>query len=201
MKIDVSADVKAAEKDLGAVKNGVSRAAQRALNLAIRRAESAAVKAIAADIGIKQKSVRASLRRRLAHYTRLTAELTARGARVPLIDLGAKQTKNGVTYRSGRGRKLAAGAFIATMASGHKGVFKRRYHSQKSQKSKGYWGDTYRGRKRYFSRLPIDELHGPSIPRVFIKDRTTKALHAVAVETFDREFKRQLDLLRKAVEA
>jgi hypothetical protein len=65
----------------------------------------------------------------------------------PLADFGARQTSKGVSvmiYKGG-GRQVIPGSFLATMKSGHVGVFTRM------------------GKKR----LPIQERYGPPISSIF----------------------------------
>jgi len=119
----------------------------RALNKTIMSARTQVTRALATKIGIKISAIR-----KLMDYTKATfygwqARLYISDSRIPLINFGAKQTKKGVSYTINKksGRKTLAGAFIATMPSGHTGVFERR------------WDE----------RLPIDEKKGPSLGVVY----------------------------------
>jgi hypothetical protein len=89
------------------------------------RAES--VRRIRADWNVKADTVRRAMVVRRATQGKLEAEVRTSGAPLPLIAFGARQTKRGVTtqVKKGGARVLVAGAFIATMASGHRGVFRR----------------------------------------------------------------------------
>jgi hypothetical protein len=102
------------------------------------------------------------------------ARLKASLKRIPLFDFGAK----GPVPSRGKGRgvtvkgKRYPHAFIATVGSGrHTGVFQRRP------------GANRRGPAPHRSQLPIYELFGRSIGRVFIKFRPlghARALEALA---------------------
>ena len=152
------------------------RAAALALNRTANTVRSAAVKSIAADIGVKQKIVRKGLFKiKRATVSRLTAEIPATGKRIPVIDLSARQTGQGVTYQHGRQRETIIGAFIARMRSGHTGVFKRR-------------GTT---------RLPIDERFGPSIGFVLLNRQIQRTLRTVVSDRFPKEFHRAVTFLRR----
>ncbi len=120
-----------------------ARAQMRALNRTIEQVRTAATREIAADVGLTQGVVRKSIELTRATPGQLRAALWFSGKRIPLVDFGARQTATGVTYRLGRGSALHA--FLATMRSGHAGVFRRRNKA----------------------RLPIAELRGPSLARVF----------------------------------
>lgn len=139
-------------------------AQMRALNRAIGSANVAMVRVIAGDVGVKQGVVRDRIRTELATPARLRARLYANAKRIPLIDLGAKGPEpsrgrgRGVTVKSASGRKPIPNAFIATMRSGHRGVFQRVAGSSGR-----------RGPAPNRSQLPIRELFGPSIWQVFRK--------------------------------
>jgi hypothetical protein len=121
------------------------------------------VRVVAGDLGVKQGVVKDRIRVELANPDRLRARLYANAKRIPLIDFGAKGPEpsrgrgRGVTVKTGGSRKTIPDAFIATMRSGHRGVFQR----------VGEGGR--RGPRPGHSQLPIRELFGPSIWQVFKK--------------------------------
>jgi len=136
----------------------------RALNRAIGSSNTAMVRVIAGDLGVKQGVVKERIRVELATPARLRARLYANAKRIPLIDLGAKGPEpsrgrgRGVTVKGASGRRTIPNAFIATMRSGHRGVFERAAGSSGR-----------RGPAPMRSQLPIRELFGPSIWKVFTK--------------------------------
>lgn len=175
MKLDIRADVRDVERALDRLPKLTGRAVTRAMNYAIRKAQTEAARAITRDVpGIKQRRVRDAMRLKLARANQWTAAVSARGARIPIIDLAARQTQRGVTYRTKQGRRLIPGAFLATMRSGHRGAFKRA------------------GKRR----LPIQELHGPSIPRVFIQRHIEAEIDRAAQAAWGKEIARQMELAR-----
>lgn len=106
------------------------------------------VRAVAADLGIKQGDVRATLTVQEARPNSLVARIVATGKRLSLLAFNPRRTRTGVTARLKGGAGKYPGAFVVTrLRSGHGGVFKRK------------------GR----ARLPIEELSGPSVPHVFAK--------------------------------
>lgn len=149
-------DTRAAEAALRRLGDQAALAMARALNRTAKGAETDAVRAIAENMRIKQQDVRKSMRLKRATQTLLQAEVVATGKRIPLLAFRARGPipsrgkGGGVRYDLGAGRSLAPHAFIATMRSGHRGVFQR---------------------KPGAGRAPIYELKGPSIPKVF-GDRT-----------------------------
>lgn len=167
---------KEAEATCVAAPSRVSRALVRSLNRGIGTARTFIVSRIARDTGLKSKDVRDALPMSQASASRPYARLAASLKRIPLYKFGARGPMpsrgrgRGVSYRlpgsGSRGR--IENAFIAQMRSGHVGVFRRM--------GKG--------------RLPVIELHGPSLGRVFAKYRD-EAL-AAGEEQFVKNFAREL---------
>ncbi|MBN1377856.1 MAG: phage tail protein [Gammaproteobacteria bacterium] len=115
----------------------------RGINKTATAVRTQIVRGIAENINLKIGDIRKKIILKKASYLRWLAEIFVSGRRIPLISFGARQTKSGVSYRIDKstGRKKLAHAFIATMSTGHSGVFKRRGKA----------------------RLPIDERFGPSL--------------------------------------
>lgn len=175
LDLNVKADTRLAEKALRGLKGGTATAVVRAMNRAIRKAQGVAVKSMAAELpALRQRTIRNATALKLARRTDWVAATSAKGGRIPIMDLQARQTQRGVSYRAKGGRRLIPGAFIGRMPSGHAGVFRRK------------------GRKR----LPIQELYGPSLPRVFVQRHVMSATDTAARAEWQREFARQINLLR-----
>lgn len=80
--------------------------------------------------------------------------LVAKAKPIPLIAFGARQTRTGVSVEVTKGkRSIIRHAFIATMASGHKGVFMR--EGPKRRMAQG----RYAGKMRQ----PIDERFSATV--------------------------------------
>lgn len=125
-------------------------AAKRAVNRATTSARVVMVREVARDLGLRQADIQDAISVRAAIQLspdRIAAQIRATGKRIGLIKFGARQTRTGVTAKLPGGKGKYPSAFIATMGSGHTGVFLRK------------------GAKR----LPIVELFGPSVPKVFEK--------------------------------
>ena len=118
--------VREAQRLLGSIKRGWEKAASRALNKTGRTVLSKVVKGVAKRGGYKQKDVREVVKLKRATWKNLQATIRIKYKRSPVMDAGAKQTKRGVTFKGKQGRELIRHAFIATMPSGHTGVFTRR---------------------------------------------------------------------------
>lgn len=142
--------------DFSAMPDRVRKATVRSLNRAIVSGQAVVARLMAADLGLKVGVVKAGLSVSKASDGNPEASVRAFDfKRLPLIqfnvkDSGSRLTKalgGGVSYTLGNVRKNIPNAFIAVMKNGHRGVFVRV------------------GRKR----LPIKELFGPSLGKVFFK--------------------------------
>lgn len=137
------------------------RAISRALNRSIASGRTFMAREIAKDMGLKVSTVRDRIRLVEARPGQESARLEASLKRIPLIDFGAR----GPEPSRGRGKGVTArtrakrypNAFIATMHSGHRGVFRR----------------------VVTKRLPIVELFERSIGYVFNKFKPAGMRRAV----------------------
>ena len=162
-------DLKRVRAALEAYPKKAQRASVRALNKAAKSGKTLLTRKIAKDMGVKVGDISRAISVRRATPTSFCVILGASLKRIPLIKFGAKATKRGVSYRAGSKRTKLAGAFMATMPTGHTGVFKRRLA---------------------VGRLPITELRGPSIGHVFLK-YSDEAL-ARAQEQFPKDLEHEL---------
>lgn len=171
--VDLRADMREVEKTLRGLRDGTPTVMSRAINRTLTPIRATAAREIAKDMKIKVGTARRAMRLQRATPARLSGAVTASGRRLPLIDFGARQTSQGVSYNLGRGRTTAKSLFIATMPSGNRGVF-------------GRLGKP---------RLPIVERFGPSIPAAFVNARIEAAMRAVANTRWPRELDAQLRFL------
>ncbi len=161
-----------------------TRAMVRALNRAIVGGRTLMVKEIARDTGLKSGDVRKALTMREATASRPEARLAASLKRIPLIAFNARGPEpsrgqgRGVSYRLRGSKGRIPSAFIATMASGHKGVFAR------------VPGKGRHGPAPMRSQLPIRELFGPSLGHVFGKYRPAGIARARAA--FESNFAHEM---------
>jgi hypothetical protein len=171
-------------RDLAAWRNAK---VDKALAAALKKAGSDAARAMKAE---SSRRVRDRKRFKVSHVNKSTplsfprskviSELVWRmdvsGAPSPLSAFPHRQTRKGVTVSVNKnGSKLIRSAFVATMKSGHKGVFVRR------------------GNKR----LPIDELFSTRISDVFRDQGMVPAVYdrtqAVFRSAFERLFRLELN--------
>lgn len=130
-----ASDFERLAKDLARVPYELKyHAVGRAMHRVAQMGATQVIKRAAERVDIPQKFVRS---RTSAFQSQGEATIRVRSDWISLYQLGARQTKKGVTVR---GRGSYRSAFIAGMASGHAGVFKR----------------------TGTARLPIRELFGPN---------------------------------------
>ncbi len=175
-ELNVTADVEKVQRMLHNIRNhDVARAASRALNRTASQVRTAAVKDLKADIGhatgLGSAAIRKNIRITKAKPGKLIAVLTPSGHAIPLINFSARQVAAGVSHKAWDRRQIATHAFIATMPSGHRGVFTRK------------------GKKR----LPIRELYGPSLPKEFSHRKILEALRRRAIVAWPKNFQNELN--------
>lgn len=158
------------------LKGALKRALRKAGATALRDMRSEATKRIRARKRIKVSYIRRALslgRPSGGDISSFAWSLNVSGERVPLIAYPHRQTKKGVSVEVNRGKRtLIKGAFIATMKSGHEGVFQRR--------GKG--------------RLPIKELTGSRPVDALLHAGEADGVAARGGKSFEATFTRVLPL-------
>jgi hypothetical protein len=162
MAVKVQLHSEAIERAIAQYGHRAARGVARAMNRSVGSGRTIMARHLSQDLGLPVASVRSRINVREASATRLTAQLTASPKRIPLVDFRARGPQpsrgrgRGVTARLPGGAGRYPHAFIATMPSGHRGVFQRVPRG----------GKLMRGRAR---RQAIYELFGPSIVQAFEK--------------------------------
>lgn len=165
------------------VLKGIRLGIARALTRSMQTGRTHATRAVADNLGARQSGIRRRLILDKASAQKLNTTLRFTGKRLRLIDLGARETRKGVTIRGeGGGRQLIPGAFKATVGVGrHTGVFKR-IHPTRSR----------RGKPRSSPALPITELFAVSVPFVATKNQILESTLEVAVQAFAKNAARDV---------
>ena len=168
IKIDKE-ELENVKKTLAGIKNGYTSVVVRALNKTITGVQTDSVAEVSKIITPTKTAIRKTFKLKKANYRQVSAAVRSTGKPIPLINYKARQTaKKGVTvqiYKKGE-RESWPYSFIATMRSGHKGVFSREKPPYKTNKSKKLpWK---RLSPKY--RLPINEKFGPTIPDIMKRD-------------------------------
>ncbi len=158
MDLTIKADFKAAHEKLAKTKRALRSAVKKAGSTALRDMRSEASKRIRARKRIKVRVIHRAftlVRPKGGNIEDMAWTLRVSGKPVPLAAYPHRQTKKGVSVTVNQGKRtLVQSAFVATMKSGHKGVFIRR------------------GAKR----LPIRELLGSRPVDALLKKGEAKAV-------------------------
>lgn len=104
-------------------------AVARAINHSIAKARTQSTKAIRARYKVKSSDIKSRMHLKRAQKANLTATISLSMRPLPVHAFGARQTKKGVSVNVTGKRRVIRGAFIAKMASGHKGVWGRGYYA------------------------------------------------------------------------
>jgi hypothetical protein len=140
---------------------------RRSLKRAAVAGRQAIVKDLSDDTGLPTSKARAAVVVNVVSDKQVNLEVS--GARIPLIQFGARGPEpsrgkgRGVSYRNpgGSSRGRLPHGFIATLSSGHRGVFERtgRFTTRPSKRKGG----------KPVRRETIAEKFGPSLVHVFRK--------------------------------
>jgi hypothetical protein len=188
VKFDVRGSMDRIIADMGRVKSEVvQKATPIALNKVAAQVKTSAAQSMRdAGYNLKVSAIKKGLTITRATSGRLTATVVASGRPIPLIAYGARQTGKGVSVDVLHGRKLIAGAFIATMRSGHKGIYVRVGNRHKRVMKAG---------KPVWSALPIRELFGPSVPDGLANKAAQDALQRLVEDKFPELLRQQIKRL------
>ncbi len=173
----VNVDIDPVLRSLKRLEIGLAhKAIYRSLNRTIGGVKTNATRAVRQELTLKVKDIKRDLAVRRARPRGLEASLDIAVRPTGLIKFRARDTTRGVTVQVKRraGRKRLGKAFIATMPSGHKGVFTRR---------KGV------------ARLPVGELFSTAVGQYLDDESVLDPIGEAAQERFTRELSSQVDLL------
>ncbi|MDR3411585.1 MAG: phage tail protein [Formivibrio sp.] len=167
----------------------VEPATVRALNKVAAQVKTNASRQMRdAGYNLKVSDIKRALTVNRASSGNLRASVVASGRPIPLIQYGARQVSSGVSVDVLNGRKVIANAFIATMPSGHKGVYVRvgKTHKKVNKRGRAQW-----------SGLPIKELFGPSVPNGLANTAVQAALQDLIAQKFPDILRQQIKYLSR----
>jgi hypothetical protein len=161
---------------------GIAVATRNALKRGIISARAELSTRLNKEIGVRVKVIKTHLDLTQPTIENLVATLRISGRPVPAIEYRAKQTPKGVTFTAGSSRAFLKGAFLATMKTGHRGVYSR---SRPSRSRKG--------KPRSSPALPIFERFGPPLSVVALRSgEMLPAVLAVGQESFRKNLAHEL---------
>ncbi len=191
--VDIHVDSKAVLKDFDRIGRSLrEKVIRNSVNEALRFTRVLATRKVREELTLPARDVRAALSARRAYRGGFSAALIVHARRVPLIKYKARMTRRGVTLKvKKRGpRKRIGYAFIATMDSGHTGVFAR--DLDKPQR-RGAKRTSVQSRKSYRPGLPIKELSGSEVIDVLDDPRVLNDLVSRGGRRLQEELRRRLD--------
>jgi len=182
----------------------VNKAIGVTLNETIRAVRTATSKKIREGYAIKKRDLDAAMKIKLAKSGEMSATIEVSGRPIAASKFGTpRQTgKRGRPHRgsthagggtlvqtyAGKVRRLIPHAFIATMKSGHKGVWKRDM-ARKRPSIIGKRGKPIKG-KAY-----LEEIYGPSIPQLFWNRVVKPVIYKTVNETWQKRFMHHVERL------
>ncbi|GMB00433.1 phage tail protein [Pelosinus sp. IPA-1] len=166
---------------LSHIKNGGPRAINSALNRTITGVRTDLVRSVRDNYDVKASDVRNAMQLKKSNPSTLTASIGASGAPLPLINFRVKpaqpgKQKPGSTLRVSvkkSGGKPIKGAFVAKLQGGRVGVAIRVGKA----------------------RLPLKELHGPSVPQMLGEANLATNVMSSAQERFLKRIAHEVDWL------
>jgi Prophage minor tail protein Z (GPZ) len=175
--VNVRSNADSVVMDMLSAATEMPQATVRALNKTLDQATVQLARQVRdVGYGLKVSDIKKALRKVRASTGNMRATIKASGKPLPLINYSARQTSKGVSVNVLNGRKVIASAFIATMPSGHRGVFVREptaIHKKVGSGSKASW-----------HALPIRELYGPSVPDAVGNEKVKQALQQLITDRF-----------------
>lgn len=176
----------------------------RAINHTLGKVKTASSKEIRKTYNILARDLSKALSVRRANQTMLTGYVIAEGRPLSLKRFNPRQTRSGVSLVIKKGSRVeVSSAFIATMSSGHQGVFARgRYQGKdfafrhnRIKKAGGY--KNVGGRFQPINNdLNVNELTTVSVPRAFANQQIIGILKQQIESEFPKRLVHELMRMR-----
>lgn len=184
-------DVKTATRYLNNVeKDAIPLATIRALNRAGSETKTESSRIIRTRVKIKASDIKKRIKVYKARRGQPVLTLLYSADKIPLLALAARQVRKGVTANVAGKRQLYKGRFIATMASGHKGVFEHASGKARMQAPKRVRRGKNVGKKYYSTK--IRERFVPTPAVIVVQDAERDQIEAFARASFQKNLNRDL---------
>lgn len=206
IEINVEQAVKTMRREFRDLTNDeFSTGVSRAINHTLAKTKTASSKEIRALYAIPAKHVSQALTVRKANRVQMTGFVIAQGRPIPLKVFKPRRAKEGVSVLIKKGsRQIVRGAFIASMGSGHEGVFARgkygsggsfNYRRKRIRPAGGY--ALKNGRYQPINNdLSISELNTVSVPKAFANNVVLNNLKRHIEEEFPKRMMHELSRIR-----
>jgi hypothetical protein len=171
VRIEVTDAVRELRRRYADIEGDISKQIAGALNHTARKAKTAVSRNVRAEYNIKAKDIKAALKLGYARVNHLETYIEATGRALPLRAFPHRQTRQGVSVSIMKKRYVIKKAFVATMRSGHKGVFARGGYGKRKFNFR-----YQRTEPSNRNDLQINELYTTSIPSAIDKPTILNAL-------------------------
>ncbi|MDF1577677.1 MAG: flagellar basal body-associated FliL family protein [Desulfobulbales bacterium] len=181
---------------LSGIESGADKALSRALNKGVDGVGPEIKTIVQSTHNIKSTTITGQIRKQKASPQHLRAKVTVgqgaygRGKGTAIIDFAAGRATRRSGYRvklkKNKGIVTLANAFVATMKSGHKGVFVRVGYTNLYSRENGSPSARKEAIKEVFSTSTVDALKNPG---------NYATLRAKVIARINNELARQTDLL------
>lgn len=189
-QIDIFSNLIAQKKNLAKFsKRGVTRATYRALNKTGGKANTILKRDISKSYNLAQKEFAGGLKQIKAGPSKLRFLIVGTGKQIAIIKVkGAKkQTALGVRINTGTGSQVLRGHFLATMANGHTGVFRRKDRAKHKRRA-----NLTTGAVQYHA-LGITERKFPSIAHMVSNEERGHRVFAFIELEYPKQLRSQLN--------
>jgi hypothetical protein len=196
--VDISQIVNAAVQ-LSTVGKRVRKTILAAMNRAGDQGFTVVKRTLAAQTGIKQSDLTggaSGIRKQIATSGSFEYDVVAKSSTTPLSYFHPTQTAPGVSASPWGQRRIFSGTFLATMKSGHVGVWAHEsgppQYVRRISPTSG---------RTYYSQSNIRQLWGPSIAKELVKEPTPEAFKKKVVEVFTPRLTHELERMIKSIDA
>jgi|SRR6185436_18436295 len=168
---------------------GYRKVILRSLTKVATQAETFGNKKVRETYNLKRADVDKAISVTPASVSKLQVDIRVKGQRLPLFTLNAKQFGKGVkvTIKKG-GRTLLPHAFVATMKSGHTGVFLRSKDKFMQNRLRKF----VHGPVQQSKRQAIEEKFTISVPEMFRSKVIIDGIESLIVDKFPGILENQL---------
>jgi len=199
MRIDINQrDILDIELALMGIRNGGPKALTRAINKTLTGVRTDKTNEAGKILNMKKTDIRKAVKINKATWSNMSAKVSRKGKPVALAKFkNTRQTRKGVSVlvKVGGQRTILRHAFLATMKSGHVGVFWR-----KDDTFVGYadspklTGAAYGALPEHY-RLPIRELYGPRVEDILADEKVMARIVKSANERLQKNLDHEVSYL------
>lgn len=174
----VTSDLSHSRRLIGRLNQIQRQSAQAALLRSAQSTRAEAVKQIRKVYAFKARDVRTALSLNKNGFGRLEISIDSKSGRTPLINLRVGRSSRRASFRVTRGSGVSRirGSFIATMKSGHTGIFTR--HPTKTMRNK--------------KKAAIVERFTIAVSEAFASRTSTAVLLKVSEDVFNKRYQHEL---------